>query len=288
MFRHYLTLTKPRICMLVLVTTYLGYYMGLRHIGSYMVDINEWITFFYLLFGTFLTSAGACSLNQAIEYKSDAKMDRTSSRPIPMGIISPVRGYIFGISLSIIGVLFLYITIGLLVSFLSFLTICTYIFVYTPMKKLTYLNTLVGAIPGALPPIGGWFAATHEASSIVPALFGILFCWQIPHFLSLAYMYAKDYKKAGFIMLPSLYSNQVQTRVHIVFFTLCLIFITFSLYYSKAVGNIYLLGNIFLSLAFIYYVSKFTFSISQKTAKGLFFASICYLPILLVLVIINS
>ena len=138
MFRHYLTLTKPRICMLVLVTTYLGYYMGLRHIGSYMVDINEWITFFYLLVGTLLTSAGACALNQAIEYKLDAKMDRTSSRPIPMGIISPVRGYIFGISLSIIGVFFLYITIGLLVSLLSFLTICTYIFVYTPMKKLTY------------------------------------------------------------------------------------------------------------------------------------------------------
>ena len=88
------------------------------------------------------------------------------------------------------------------------------------MKKLTSLNTLIGAIPGALPPIGGWFAATHEVSSIIPALFGILFCWQIPHFLSLAYMYAQDYKKGGFIMLPSLYSNQVQTRVHIVFFTL--------------------------------------------------------------------
>lgn len=288
MIKHYLTLTKPRICMLVLVTTYLGYYMGLRHIGSYMVSIDEWITFFYLVLGTLLSSAGACTLNQAIEYKSDGKMDRTSSRPIPMGIISPLRGYVFGISLSIAGVLFLYITIDALVSFLSFLTIFTYIFIYTPMKKLTYFNTLIGAIPGALPPIGGWFAATHEISSIVPALFGIMFCWQIPHFLSLAYMYAKDYKKGGFIMLPSLYSNQVQTRVHVIFFTLCLIFITFSLYYNKAVGNIYLLGNIFLSLMFIYYVSKFTFSISHKTAKSLFFASILYLPILLVLVIINS
>ena len=156
------------------------------------------------------------------------------------------------------------------------------------MKKITYLNTLIGAIPGALPPIGGWFAATNEISSIVTALFGILFCWQIPHFLSLAYMYAKDYKKGGFVMLPSLYSNQVQTRVHIVFFTLCLIFITFSLYYNKAVGNIYLFGNILLSLLFIYYVFKFTFNMSQKTAKGLFFASILYLPILLFLVIINS
>ena len=288
MIKYYLTLTKPRICLLVLITTYLGYYMGLRHIDSYMINLDEWITFFYLALGTLFSAAGACSLNQAIEYKSDAKMERTSSRPIPMGIISPINGYIFGICLSILGVLLLYITMGALVSFLSFLTICTYIFIYTPMKKLTYLNTLVGAVPGALPPIGGWFAATNETSSIVTALFGILFCWQIPHFLSLAYMYAKDYKKGGFVMLPSLYSNQVQTRVHIVFFTLCLIFITFSLYYNKAVGDIYLFGNILLSLLFIYYVSKFTFTTNKKTAKGLFFASIFYLPILLVLVIINS
>ena len=288
MFKYYYLLTKPRICMLVLVTAYLGYYMGLRHIGSYMLSSSEWITFFYLIIGTLLSSAGACALNQAIEYQSDAKMDRTSARPIPMGKISPLNGYIFGIVLSLLGVILLYIMISSLVAFLSFLTIFTYIFIYTPMKKVTYLNTLIGAIPGALPPIGGWFAATSETSSIVTALFGIMFCWQIPHFLSLAYMYSQDYKKGGFIMLPSLYSNQVQTRVHIVFFTLCLIFITFSLYYNKAVGNIYLLGNIFLSLLFIYYVSKFTLSANQKTAKGLFFASILYLPVLLVLVIINS
>ena len=288
MIKNYLILTKPRICMLVLLTTYLGYYMGIRHSGSFMLTIHEWILFFYLVIGTLLTSAGACTLNQAIEYKSDAKMDRTSSRPIPMGIISPFKAYFFGSLLSITGIIFLYLTVSTLVSFLSFLTIFIYIFIYTPMKKITSLNTLIGAIPGALPPIGGWFAATNETTSIVPALFGILFCWQIPHFLSLAFMYAKDYKKGGFVMLPSLYSNQVQTRVHVVFFTLCLISITFSLYYSKVVGNIYLFGNIFLSLMFIYYVYKFIFSISMKTAKGLFFASIIYLPILLILVIINS
>ena len=156
------------------------------------------------------------------------------------------------------------------------------------MKKISWINTLIGAIPGALPPIGGWFAATSEASSITAALFGILFCWQIPHFLSLAYMYARDYKKGGFIMLPSLYSNQVQTRIHIIFFTLCLVSITFSLYFNKIVGDIYLAGNILLSLMLIYHVFKFTFSISKKTAKGLFFASIIYLPVLLILVIINS
>ena len=288
MIKYYLTLTKPRICMLVLVTTYLGYYMGLRNTGSYMLSLDEWLVFLYLIIGTLLSCAGACTLNQALEYKSDAKMDRTSSRPIPMGIITPIKAYIFGIFLTITGIIFLYATIGYLVSFLSFLTVFTYIFIYTPMKKLTSLNTLVGAIPGALPPVGGWFAATHETTLIVPALFGILFCWQIPHFLSLAYMYANDYKKGGFIMLPSLYSNQVQTRVHIVFFTLCLVFITFSLYYNKVVGNIYLFGNILLSLIFMYYVYKFTFSISRKTAKGLFLASIFYLPVLLILVIINS
>tara|TARA_B100001123_G_C15176681_1_gene973619 strand:- start:509 stop:1297 length:789 start_codon:yes stop_codon:yes gene_type:complete len=262
--------------------------MGLRHSGSFMLSLNEWILFFHLLFGTLVSCAGACSLNQAIEHKSDARMDRTSSRPIPMGSISPLKGYAFGLLLSFSGITYLYLNISLLVAFLSFLTIFTYIAIYTPMKKITSLNTLIGAIPGALPPIGGWFAATNDISSIVPALFGILFCWQIPHFLSLAFMYADDYKKGGFVMLPSLYSNQVQTRVHIVFFTLSLIFITFSLYFSKSVGNIYLIGNIILSLMFIYYVYKFTVSISIKTAKQLFFASIIYLPVLLILVIINS
>ena len=288
MITAYISLTKPRICVLVLITTYLGYYIGLRSLGSFMTDYHEWIIFTHLIIGTLLSCAGACALNQAIESKSDAKMDRTSKRVIPMGIISQFNGFIFGLFLSILGVLYLYLTLTALISFLSFLTVFSYILIYTPLKKISSINTLVGAIPGALPPIGGWFAANTEISSVTAALFGILFCWQIPHFLSLAYMYADDYEKGGFIMLPSLYSNQIHTRIHMIFFTLSLISISFYLYIYKIAGNIYLFGNIALSIMFIYYVFKFSKDVNKQTARGVFFASIIYLPILLLLVIVNS
>ena len=117
MIRSYISLTKPRICMLVLVTTYLGYYLGLRYSDSYMLHLNEWLIFLYLIIGTLLSCAGACALNQALEYKEDAKMDRTSSRPIPMGIILPLHAFIFGVSLSVIGIIFLYLSIGSLMPF---------------------------------------------------------------------------------------------------------------------------------------------------------------------------
>ncbi len=288
MIKHYITLIKPRICILVLVTSYLGYYMGLRSAGYYMITFNEWLIFTHLIIGTFLSCAGSCALNQAIEHKSDLLMDRTANRPIPRGIISVRQGVIYGILLSVTGVLYLYLTIGSFVSFLSLLTVLTYIFIYTPLKKISTINTLVGAIPGALPPIGGWFAANPDMTSVTAALFGILFCWQIPHFLSLAYMYADDYKKGGFVMLPSIYSNQIQTRVHMIFFTLSLISITFYLYLNKIVGDIYFAGNFILSMLIIYYVIKFSFNFNYHNAKKLFLVSIIYLPALLILVIINS
>jgi len=288
MLKHYISLTKPRICLLVLISTYFGYYLGLRYTGSYMTGLSEWIVFFHLIIGTLLSSAGACALNQAIEYDSDSKMDRTANRSIPKGHVSPLRAFIFGFSLSVAGILYLFFSINFIVSSLSFLTIFSYVCIYTPFKKISSINTLIGAIPGALPPVGGWFAVTNEFTSITWVLFAIMFCWQIPHFLSLAYIYSSDYKKGGFIMLPSLYSNQVQTRVYVVFFTLLLIIITFSLYFSKIVGISYLVLNMILSTVFIYFVYKFVESVNLKSAKHLFFASIVYLPILLILIIISS
>ena len=288
MFKDYFLLTKPRICFLILVTAYLGYYLGLRSVGLFMISISEWMVFSNLMFGTLFSCAGACALNQAIEYQSDAKMDRTKKRPVPSGKINPKKAFIFGFLLSIIGIFYLYFTISFLVSFLSFLTVFSYIVLYTPLKKKTSLNTLVGAVPGALPPVGGWFAANTETSSIVVALFAMLFCWQIPHFLALAYMYSEDYKKGGFVMLPSLYSNQIQTRIHMLFFTLLLLFITFYLYMIKVTGIIYLFGAIILSFMFMYSVIKFSFTVNRQTARGVFFSSIIYLPVILILVIINS
>jgi len=288
MIKHYISLTKPRICLLVLVSTYLGYYLGLRYSGSYMNALSEWIIFFHLITGTLLSCAGACVLNQVIEYRSDSKMNRTENRSIPKGYISPFKAFIFGFLLSLIGISYLFLNVNLVVSALSFLTVFCYICIYTPFKKISSINTLIGAIPGALPPLGGWFSVTNEFSSITAVLFSIMFCWQIPHFLSLAYIHSEDYKKGGFIMLPSLYSNQIQTRVYVVFFTLLLIIITFSLYFSAVVGMSYLILNMILSTGLSYFVYKFVESVNLKSAKQLFFASIIYLPILLLLIITSS
>ena len=225
---------------MVAISAYLGYYLAIRYSGSYMMEIGEWIVFFHLILGTLLSCAGACSLNQALEYKSDSKMKRTENRSIPKGLISPFKGLLFGSSLSIIGVLYLAFYVNTIVSILSFLTVFSYICLYTPLKKISPINTLVGAIPGALPPVGGWFAVSTEFNLVTVILFAIMFCWQIPHFLALAYMYSEDYSNGGFVMLPSLYSNQIQTRFYVVFFTFLLIIITFALYFSTLVGISYL------------------------------------------------
>ena len=288
MIGHYISLTKPRICLMVVISAYLGYYLALRSTGSYMMEMGEWVVFFHLILGTLLSSAGACSLNQAFEYKSDSKMKRTENRSIPQGYISQLKGIAFGCFLSFSGILYLALYINIIVSALSFLTIFSYICLYTPLKRISPLNTLVGAIPGALPPVGGWFAVSEEFNLITVVLFAIMFCWQIPHFLALAYMYSEDYTKGGFVMLPSLYSNQIQTRVYVVSFTLLLIIITFALYFSTLVGISYLVLNMILSAAFMYTVIKFTYSVNMATARQLFFASIIYLPILLLLIITSS
>ena len=273
---------------MVAISTYLGYYLGIRYSGSYMMEISEWLTFSHLILGTLLSCAGACSLNQALEYKSDSKMERTQNRSIPKGHITPLQGIIIGSFLSFTGILYLAYYVNTTVSILSLLTVFSYICLYTPLKKVSPLNTLVGAIPGALPPVGGWFAVSQEFNLITVVLFSIMFCWQIPHFLSLAYMYSDDYTRGGFVMLPSLYSNQIQTRIYVIFFTLLLIMITFALYFSTLVGISYLIFNMILSAGFIYAVIKFTFSVNMNSARQLFFASIIYLPVLLLLIIISS
>ena len=282
--KNYIKLIKLRISLLVLLTGYLGYYLGLRYEGLY----NDYQTLIFLLIGMFLSASGCAVLNQYLEKDFDAKMNRTKNRPIPSGKIPPINALVFGSILSVFGVFFIYTTVNSLTAIICLLTVFLYLFVYTPSKRFSTLNTLIGSIPGALPVLGGWTAATNNLNSASWILFSILFCWQIPHFLSLAYMYSEDYTKGGFVMLPSLYSNQIQTRIYVVFFTLLLVSITFALYFSTLVGISYLIFNMVLSVGFIYAVIKFTYSVNMDSARQLFFASIIYLPILLLLIIISS
>ncbi|MBF0512411.1 MAG: protoheme IX farnesyltransferase [Candidatus Omnitrophica bacterium] len=215
-FFGYIELTKPSIMRLVLVATALGFYFGDGGVH------HPWILF-YTLLGAGLTCAGAAALNHYIERDVDALMNRTKNRPLPSGLIAPDQALIFGVSLILSGVIVLCIWVNLLTSFLSLLTAFLYVLVYTPMKKMSWLNTTIGAIPGAIPPLGGWAAARGELGVEAWVLFLILFTWQHPHFYSIAWIFREDYKKAGFKMLPVVYPDSWFTFAQIITFTFALI-----------------------------------------------------------------
>jgi len=279
---------KINISFLVLVTCYIGYYLGLRSEGLMMVELQSWITFFYLIVGTFLSSSGASMLNQYIEREHDSKMFRTQNRPLPSNKVKPHNVLLIGLFLCFIGPFILLYFINILTAAISFLTIITYLLVYTPLKRISSLNTIVGSIPGALPPVGGWVAATGNIELKAIMLFGILFCWQIPHFLSLAIIYKDDYKRGGFKMLPSISDDTNAITFQILFFTMALIYTSIGIYFVNIVSYIYVIGAIILGLIFLFYSSAILFEYSSKKIKRIFIFSIIYLPILLIMIILDS
>ena len=188
MLSVYLELSKLNILSLVLVATFLGYYLGNKGIGS-------WEKLLFTLLGTSLTAAGSGALNHYQEREPDSLMTRTKNRPLPAGLISPIHVLLYGVFMVISGSILLVWKVNLLTGFLSILTAFLYIIVYTPLKRITWLNTSIGSIPGALPIIGGWTAATGEIGTMAWILFGIMYLWQHPHFYAIALMFKDDYKK---------------------------------------------------------------------------------------------
>ena len=284
----YIELTKPRITLLVLVTAYLGYYLGLRSQGDHMVSLESWLILFYLILGTWATSAGAAVLNQVMERRHDAKMARTKNRPLVMGKISPMNALVFGMVLSLCGCVFLYYLINPLTAWISAATVLLYILIYTPSKRITTWNTIIGSIPGALPPVGGWVAATGSLAPPAWILFGILFCWQMPHFLAIAIIYAADYEKGGFKMLPSIYPESKRTSYVILFFTVALLVTSLGLYILKVGGILYAVGAALLGVAFFMVALKVIMESNKKNARRLMLASIIYLPLLLIIILIEK
>ncbi len=280
-------MTKPRITMLVLVTAYLGYYLGLRSQGSHMATVDSWLILFYLILGTWATSAGAAVLNQVIERRHDAKMTRTKNRPLVIGKIGPMNALIFGAFLSFGGCVLLYYLINPLTAFISVATILLYILIYTPSKRISTWNTIIGSIPGALPPVGGWVAATGSLAPPAWILFGILFCWQMPHFLAIAIIYAADYEKGGFKMLPTIYPESKRTSYVILFFTIALLITSLGLYILKVGGIVYAVGAALLGVAFFMVALKVIMESNKKNARRLMLASIIYLPLLLIIILIE-
>jgi len=286
--KKYLELIKVNISLLVIVTCYIGYYLGLRFEGLKMIEPNSWIIFFYLLLGTFISSSGASILNQCLEVDYDNKMERTKNRPLPRKKIDIKKAFIAGFIFSFLGPLIILIKINFLTSLISFITIFVYVCIYTPLKRYSSINTIIGAIPGALPPLGGWTAATNQVDLPGLMLFSILFCWQIPHFLSLAIIYKDDYKRGGFKMLPGMTKNTNLVSFQILFFTMALIYTSIGIYILNLTSFIYVLGAIILGLIFLFYSSSIVFDYSSTTIKRIFIFSIIYLPALLILIIVDS
>jgi protoheme IX farnesyltransferase len=271
-------LVKARLTTLVLLTTAVGFYVG--EIGA----IN-WFLFFNTLAATGLVAMGASALNQLLERDYDAKMRRTQSRPLPSGRLQPTTVAIFGGVSSVAGLVYLALAVNLLTSVLGAVTLVSYLFIYTPLKRVTWLNTMIGAVPGALPPLMGWTAARGELSGEGWALFAILFFWQLPHFFAIAWMYRDEYAKAGFKMLSNVDVNGRRTAEQSISNTLALLAVSLFPFVFKMAGTIYLVGAILLGAGFLFCAIQFSRQLTLSRAKQLFFASIIYLPLLLALMV---
>jgi protoheme IX farnesyltransferase len=267
-------LVKARLTLLVLVTTAVGYYLGATG------PIN-FAGLFHAVFGTALAAAGAAALNQWWERRFDALMHRTRSRPIPAGRMSPRDALILGCLLSVAGIVYLNVLCNSLSALLAAATIIIYIFAYTPLKRVSTFNTLIGAIPGALPPVVGWAAATGRADIGGWSLFLILFFWQMPHFFAIAWMYRDDYARAGFEMISKADDTGARSASQSVLFCMLLLIISGIPQFLGLVSAMYLLMELVLNGAFIFVAMRFLRTQQAVDARRLFFTSIVYLPLLL-------
>jgi len=267
-------LVKARLTTLVLLTTAVGFYIGWQSAMDYFL-------FFNTLAGTALVAGGAAALNQLLEREYDAKMRRTQDRPLPSGRLQPATVAIFGGVSSVAGLVYLAVAVNLLTSVLGAITLISYVFIYTPLKRVTWLNTAIGAIPGALPPLMGWTAARNGLGGEGWALFAILAFWQIPHFFAIAWMYRDEYAKAGFVMLPNIEAGGRRTAQQTVSHTLALFIVSLVPFLFNMAGVVYLAGAIVLGAAFLLCAIQFSRQLNLMRARQLFLASILYLPLLL-------
>jgi protoheme IX farnesyltransferase len=277
----YSDLFKARLTFLVLLTTLVGFYIG--HRGP----VNYWLMLHTIL-GTAVLAAGASALNQLLEREHDAKMRRTQSRPLPSGKMQAQTVLVVGALSSVLGLTYLAVAVNPLTSLIGGASLVSYVFIYTPLKRVTWLNTAIGAIPGALPPLMGWTAARNELSREGWALFAILAFWQIPHFLAIAWMYREEYAKAGFKMLPLVDPEGHRTGRQAVSHTLGLLSVSLAPFAFHLTGVIYLAGALGLGLAFLWFAARFARELTQARARQLFFVSILYLPLLLAVMVLDK
>jgi len=277
----YWALTTPEVNVLVLASTLAGFYLGSRGPLS-------GLRLAHTLLGTLLVASGTATLNQFIEREYDARMRRTANRPLPAGRLAPSWALGFGVLLSAAGALDLALAVNALSSLLALFTLGSYLAFYTPLKRRTPLCTLVGAFPGAMPPLIGWAAARGSLGREAWVLYAVLFLWQFPHFLGIAWMYREDYARAGYIMLPPKDVDGRFTGREIFVFTLALLPVSLIPVFLNQAGAIYCLGASLVGLAFLFCGARLAHSRSNALARRLVLASVIYLPLLFGLMMVDK
>lgn len=277
----YYELTKPGITLTVLASMIIGFVLGS---GS---QIN-YVMLFHAIFGTWLIASGTAAHNQFLEWRLDNKMKRTQKRPVPSEKISPKQSRLFSLGLIITGLIYLISVVNMVAGLVSLATTLIYLCIYTPMKRVSAVNVFIGAIPGALPPVGGWAAATgHLGSTAMWILFGIVFLWQVPHVMAIAWVCKDDYSQAGFRMLPKNDPKGYKALALILPCLIALIPVCYGLYFVGMNNWLYLTGAIISSIVFLFYGIRFAQKRNKASAKKLMFASFGYLPIVWAFVILD-
>jgi protoheme IX farnesyltransferase len=270
------TLTKPRVVLMVLVTTLVGYYVA-------RPGAPDWVRVVHLVVGTLLAAGGTLALNQYWERDVDARMERTRGRPLPDGRLAPLEALVFGGAITLLGVGYLAAFVNVPAAMVTAATFALYLFAYTPLKLRTPLCTLVGAVPGALPPVTGWVAAREDVSVGAWVLFGILFLWQLPHTLAIGRLYRDDYARAGVRLLPVIDATGNSTERHTVTGCLALLGVSLLPTLVGLTGGVYFAGALMLGVAFVVLAARQAAAPSLTGARRVLFASLLYLPALLAL-----
>ncbi len=273
-----LELAKHRLSGLVVLTTVVGFLLG-------RTPESRLTTLLFAVLGTSLAAAGANTLNQWWERHRDARMERTRTRPLPSGRVTPTAALVWGLTCSVAGPLFLALGTNLLTAAMGAGVVVLYVLVYTPLKVRTPLNTLVGAVCGAIPPVMGWTAATGRVGPAALVLGGILFLWQVPHFLALAWLYREDYRRGGFRMLPAVDEDGVLTGRLVVLYSATLLPLTALAWATGMAGGLFLVGSQVLALPLVWLSFRLGLRRSERRARRLFFATLLYLPLVLGLLV---
>ena len=279
----YLELTKPRIAFMLVLTAAAGFYLGSSATTGFDLSL-----FFNSMLGITLLAFGVATLNQFIERNTDALMTRTARRPLPSGKLSATEALVFGASLCLCAEIYLAVLVNPLTAILGLIVIVGYVFLYTPLKTRTSASTAIGALPGAMPPLMGWTSAADEITLGAWILFAMLFLWQFPHFLAIAWMYREQYAKAGILMLPVVEPEGRITARQIIIFTVLLLPVSLAPFFLGLAGIVYLIGAIILGGWFLSSSISAARAKTVSQARKLLLVSVLYLPLIFALMVFSK